>query len=236
MTFRIGNVAVGSIDMNNIGDDMVFLQDLADVDRTDMNDEYLENMAVLLQSLDSDSGDNIVITEAMHEALSDDDFDLATVSEDELSAIIKANGAEAVSESDAMEHVGEMLEAYDGVEEGTLDQHVADGLEIITFTQEEVTFDFSNVENLGKIDLEDNSADVIKEISLDTLLDMSDESNNIVISGNEIDSVEAVDTTGWQPSSTTENGDGTTTFIYSNDTTSDSISITIDDNINNTGL
>ena len=61
---------------------------LADIDRTDMNDEYLENMAVLLQSLDRDSGDNIIITQAMHEVLSDDDFDLATIFEDELSAII----------------------------------------------------------------------------------------------------------------------------------------------------
>ncbi len=134
---------------------------LADIDRTDMNDEYLENMAVVLQSLDRDSGDNIITTQAMHEVLSDDDFGLTTIFEDELSAIITENGAEAISESDAMEHVGDMIEVYNGVEEGTLDEHVSDELEIITFRQEEVLLDFTNVEEIGEIDLHNERAETL---------------------------------------------------------------------------
>ncbi|MBT8348039.1 MAG: hypothetical protein HKP62_01155, partial [Sulfurovum sp.] len=144
VTFKIGNVALGRIDTAAIEDGKVFLQDIADVERTDMNDEYVENMAVLLQSIDSDSGDNIVISEAMHAAFLDDSFDLATISEEELIAIIEANGATAVSEEDAMAHVGEMLEAYDGVEEGTLDVHIDDTPdEGIYILGEEHDIDFS---------------------------------------------------------------------------------------------
>jgi len=49
----------------------------------------------------------------MREVFSDADFDLATMSEQELTAIIyQETGLEAVSEYDAMIHVGDMLEEY----------------------------------------------------------------------------------------------------------------------------
>ena len=60
-----------------------------------------------------------------------------------------------------MEHVGDMIEVYNGVEEGTLDEHVSDELEIITFRQEEVLLDFTNVEELGEIDLHDERAETL---------------------------------------------------------------------------
>ncbi len=128
--FKLGDLVVGSMNMSDTSDDKVFLQDLAQVDRTDMNDEYVENMAVLLQSLDSDSSDNIVITQEMRDAFVDSDIDLATMSEEELVEVIEEVGRTAVSEEDAMEHVGEMLEEYDGVEEGELDERVADEEEL----------------------------------------------------------------------------------------------------------
>ena len=124
--FKLGDLVVGSMMMSDTSDDKVFLQDLAQVDRTDMNDEYVENMAVLLQSLDSDSSDNIVITQEMRDAFVDSDIDLATMSEEELVEVIEEVGRTAVSEDEAMEHVGEMLEEYEGVEEGELDERVAD--------------------------------------------------------------------------------------------------------------
>jgi hypothetical protein len=117
VTFLLGNIKIGDVDMSAISDGKVFLQDIADVDRTDLSDEYVENMAVLLQSIDSDSGDNIVITHEMHEAFSDDDFDLATISEQELIAIIEETGRKAVSEDEAMEHVQDMLEEHAGLNE-----------------------------------------------------------------------------------------------------------------------
>jgi len=115
VTFSIGNVVIGDIDMSTITDGQVFLQDIAEIDRSDMSDNYVENMAVLLQSLDNngDAYDGIVITDAMREAFSDANFDLATMSEQELTAIIyQETGLEAVSEYDAMIHVGDMLEEY----------------------------------------------------------------------------------------------------------------------------
>jgi hypothetical protein len=115
VTFTLGNIELGQIDTANIVDGKVFLQDIASVDRTNMNDNYVENMAVLLQSLDSDSGDNIVITEATHRAFSDESFDLESMSEEELKAVLKENSVEAVSEADAMEHVQDMLGVYTGM-------------------------------------------------------------------------------------------------------------------------
>ena len=131
VTFKLGNVAVGFIDTTSIEDGKVFLQDIANVDRTDLNDEYLENMAVLLQSLDSDSGDNIVITQAMHDAFSAKDFDLATISEEELALILEGVGVEAVSEDAAMEHVQEMLEAYTDLEADDFDARVSDDAAVV---------------------------------------------------------------------------------------------------------
>jgi len=50
VTFKLGSVTIGDIDMSDISDEQVFLQDIANVDRTDMNDEYVENM-VLYQKM-----------------------------------------------------------------------------------------------------------------------------------------------------------------------------------------
>jgi hypothetical protein len=83
-------------------------------------------MAVLLQSLDADNGDNIVITEEMHEAFSDDNFDLSTISEAELADIIEQTGHDAVSEDEAMSHVEHMLVEYGGMEEAELDARIED--------------------------------------------------------------------------------------------------------------
>jgi len=117
VTFMLGNVEIGSIDMEKHKDDKVFLQDLAGTERTDLDDAYVENMAVLLQSLDSDESERIIITEEMHEAFSDESFDLASISEEALVAVIEETGKEAVSEENAMEHVEDMLVKYTSLEE-----------------------------------------------------------------------------------------------------------------------
>ncbi|MCD6319984.1 MAG: hypothetical protein J7M03_04815, partial [Candidatus Desulfofervidaceae bacterium] len=96
--------------------------------------------------------------------------------------------------------------------------------------------DFSNVENIETIDISGNGIQSLEGISLDDILSMTDENNTITITGDAVDDVTAVDKSGWSSTSSTANGDGTTTFIYSNDTTADSVSVTIDDNVNNTGL
>jgi len=51
------------------------------------------------------------------------------------------------------------------------------------------------------------------------------------------DNVSTIDTQGWNKLSETHDGaTGTTTYEYSKDGSTDSITLVIDDNINNTGL
>ena len=128
VTFTIGGIVLGSMDTDNLQNEQLFLQDLANVARTDVNDEYVENMAVLLQSLDvdGDAYNGIVITQAMRDAFSDNDFDLATISEQDLVTIIEETGHTAINEDAAMEHVQDMLELHAGMDGAEFDQRVLD--------------------------------------------------------------------------------------------------------------
>jgi hypothetical protein len=165
VTFNLGNITMGSIDMGNIKDDKVFLQDLAGVDRTDVNDEYVENMAVLLQSLDdnSDAYDGIVITQEIRDAFSAEEFDLATISEDELVSIIENTGKDAISEDDAMVHVQDMLEDYAGIDEDSFDERVSD-----------ITVSMKNLEDTNEdivttVDTRDLTKDITDDAMDDSL-------------------------------------------------------------------
>ncbi|WP_228281183.1 hypothetical protein, partial [Malaciobacter pacificus] len=133
--FSVGGVTLGTATASDIASGQTFLQDIADVDRTDLNDEYLENMAVFLQSIDTaDSGDNIVITQAMHDALADVNIDLTTASEEDIKSLIESIGGTYVDEDDAMSHVQEMLEEYAGMEASEFDERVEDDEDIISAT------------------------------------------------------------------------------------------------------
>ncbi len=227
VTFKIGNVTIGSIDMDNISDNQVFLQDLASVDRKNMNNEYLENMAVLLQSLDvnGDAYDGIVITEAMREAFLDKSFDLKQTSEDELREIIEETGRVAVTEEDAMTHVQDVLEDHTDVIE--FDQHIDDDveeseiageaaiseeakLELDFVLEEEESLDFEQVgtpEFANTLNLAEDENEV--ELTFDDILTMTD-NNELVILGDSSDAVNLKDSEGhsWikSDSSVVENG------------------------------
>ncbi|MEA3384543.1 MAG: hypothetical protein U9Q20_07730, partial [Campylobacterota bacterium] len=137
VTFSVGGVTLGTATASDIESGHTFLQDIADVDRTDLNDEYLENMATFLQSVDTpDSGDNIVITPEVHAALADADIDLRTASEQEVADLVESIGATYVEEDVAMEHVQEMLEEYAGMDESEFDEHIDDSLQTATFGTE----------------------------------------------------------------------------------------------------
>ncbi|MDX1352075.1 MAG: hypothetical protein R3254_03625 [Thiomicrorhabdus sp.] len=132
ITFSIGNVILASIAANELSDAMtdgkLFLQEIAGVEYADLNNEYVENMAVLLQTLDSnaDANDGIQISTAMHETFSDDSFDLTTISGEELQSILIDNGLTPVSEEVAMAHVQEMLEELANVDSSEFDEHIPD--------------------------------------------------------------------------------------------------------------
>jgi len=111
-----------------------------------MNDEYVENMAVLLQSLDvdGDAYNGIVITEEMRDAFSDDNFDLATISEEDLRIIIEETGRSAVTEDDAMTHVQDMLVEYTDLEVSDLEVRIDENLvETTSDLLSGIGFDFS---------------------------------------------------------------------------------------------
>jgi hypothetical protein len=103
----------------------------------------------------------------------------------------------------------------------------------------DIDLDFSDtnlesISNIEKIDL--TSGDhTLTNLSLDDVLDMTDANNTLEITGDDADELLNVDTTGWTQESVVDDGTSTT-YTYSNDTTSDSITLIVDDNIQNSGL
>ena len=111
ITFKVGGVVLGTATAEDVTSGRTFLQDIADVERSNLSDDYLENMAVFLQSLDEnhESSDGIVITDDTRLALQNVDFDLREASEEELQHLIEQMGGQYVNEADAMKHVKDML-------------------------------------------------------------------------------------------------------------------------------
>jgi hypothetical protein len=132
VVFSVGGVVLGVATAEDIASGQTFLQDIADVELTNLNDEYLENMATFLQSIDSDDGDNIIITEQMRELLADASIDLRVASEEEVAQLVQSVGATYVEEDVAMEHVQEMTEEYTDLEAEDFEEHIDDS--IITAT------------------------------------------------------------------------------------------------------
>ncbi|RUM61194.1 MAG: hypothetical protein DSZ03_08890, partial [Sulfurimonas sp.] len=205
VTFAIGNVTLGSIDMSHISDDQVFLQDIASVERSNMNDEYLENMAVLLQSLDDNHNayDGIVISEASRSAFEEFSFDLESVSEAELHEVIESIGTTVVSEDQAMMHVQSVLEEHTEISE--FDARIVDFV-----LDEAEPLIFENIPTPERTDVLDMSAfDHNIELTLDDVLTMT-QSNELVILGENGDhvSLKDSDTDSWVKSDSgiVENG------------------------------
>ncbi len=75
---------------------------------------------------------------------------------------------------------------------------------------------------------------IINNLSLSDVLDMTDPGNTLEITGDSSDTL-SVDTVGWTQTSAVDNGTNTT-YEYSHDGSSDSISLTVDDEIITTGI
>jgi len=116
ISFRVGNVVIGTVSSAAMADGTLFLQEIAGVGLENMNNDYVENMAVLLQSLDNDADayNGIVIEQSVHQALSDDSFDMETISKADLQALLVDNGYQPVDEDAAMQHVRDMIELETG--------------------------------------------------------------------------------------------------------------------------
>jgi len=119
---------------------------------------------------------------------------------------------------------------YDGTTEidagAGFDTIVLDGDLDIDFSDANI----ARIENIEKLDLTEGTHNVA--LSLDDVLNMTDEDNTLEITGDDADSLN-VDTSGWTQESAEDDG-SVTTYTYSNG--SDSITLIVDDNINNTGL
>jgi len=135
ITFKVGGVVLGTATPEDVASGKTFLQDIADVDRTDLNDEYLENMATFLQSLDENRNpdDGIVITDATRTLLQEADLDLRTATGEQVQTLVEGIGARYVNEADAMTHVKNMLIKHTGLQEEDFGEHVSDSRSIEIF-------------------------------------------------------------------------------------------------------
>ncbi|MCP4881343.1 MAG: hypothetical protein GY905_12415, partial [Gammaproteobacteria bacterium] len=131
ITFKVGGVVLGTATAEDVTSGRTFLQDIADVERSNLADDYLQNMAVFLQSLDQnhDASDGIVISEAVRDALGDMELDLRTATEAEVQQLVESVGGIYVSEQQAMEHVQEMLIEYGELEAEDFDTYEQDVLD-----------------------------------------------------------------------------------------------------------
>jgi hypothetical protein len=143
ITFKVGGVVLGTATPEDVASGKTFLQDIADVDRTDLNDEYLENMATFLQSLDENHhpDDGIVITDATRIALQEADLDLRTATGEEVQTLVESIGARYVNEADAMAHVKDMLMKHTGLQEDDFREHVSDSNRVDIFDYVATTAD-----------------------------------------------------------------------------------------------
>ncbi len=104
------------------------------------------------------------------------------------------------------------------------------------------SFDFSKLDNIEIIDLTDNGNHEITGMKLSDIVGMTDSDNELAIRGDASDNVASItedvtigsELNEWSKA-TTDNG-SSITYEYSKNDGSESISLTIDDNINNTGL
>ena len=128
VTFKVGDVVIGTATPEDMAQSNIFLQDLANVDRSDLNNEYVENMGVFLQSLDADGNPNngITISNGTHALFDGVSLNLKTASESEVKAVLEQVGKTAVSEEEAMAHVKSMLQQHS--DQTDFDEHIDDSI------------------------------------------------------------------------------------------------------------
>jgi len=139
ITMKIGNVTLAEFDADSIQGDVLFLQDIAGVALSDVNNDYVENMAIFLQLLDEDGDptNGIQISDATHEALADyvdpttgEPLNMATADKQMLSDVLghlgisftaqsetdpdPSDGSQNVFETQAMTHVADTITEQGG--------------------------------------------------------------------------------------------------------------------------
>ena len=146
--FFVGSIYIGMATSDEIQSGQIFLQDIADVARSNLNDEYVENMAVFLQSIDDNNNayDNIVITQEMRDKLMGESLDLRTAGEQEVKDLIDRVGGNYVDEDAAMQHVKDILMQDTGMTEADFDERTPDHSDIAV--ESLLVDDSNNVDDL----------------------------------------------------------------------------------------
>ncbi|MGE4503644.1 MAG: hypothetical protein AB7D03_12290, partial [Thiomicrospira sp.] len=123
VTFSVGGVVIGTATPEDLALGAVFLQDLADVARTDLNSDYVQKMAVFLQSLDSrgTTADGIQIDAAAAQALAGLSLNLSAMSMEQVAQLVSSIGYAPVDVETAMDHVRDMLIAHTALTEDDFD-------------------------------------------------------------------------------------------------------------------
>ena len=131
----------------------------------------------------------------------------------------------------------DILKGGDGVDTlvfDSADTLIDGGYDIDTLIVTETgALDFSNVYNIEEIDLSGNGAQDISGLSLDDILNMTDGNNELSITGDAEDNVNAIDATGWTETSQTANATSTT-YVYNNG--ADTVTLTVDNTVDSTVL
>lgn|GEM_PF-2176031 len=119
VTFSIGSIIIGTADAGDLAAGKVFLQDLANTDRTDLEDDYVQVMAVFLQTLDSEgnTAGGIQISDSAHQAFADESLNLSSMSLAQMNDLLVAHGYTPVDIETAMDHVMDMLVANTELDE-----------------------------------------------------------------------------------------------------------------------
>ena len=167
ITFKIGGVVLGVATAEDVTSGRTFLQDIADVERSNLSDDYLENMAIFLQSLDANynPGDGITITQQMRINLADIELDLRQASSGEVKQVIEQVGGIYVERAEAMEHVKDMLIEYSDMSEGDFELIDTESLVAQTeSSQSDQQNSLSSIEN--------------EKITLEVLADLEDIDSN----------------------------------------------------------
>ena len=153
ITLTLGSVIIAEFSADQVQGDVLFLQDIAGVPLSDVNNEYVENMAIFLQALDADANpeNGIQITpetaaffEGYTDAGTGEALNLATAGKQMLANALSAAGEftpegfvfTAVSETDPVQEDG----SQNVFETGALD-HVAETIEDLSGVRDPEGFD-----------------------------------------------------------------------------------------------
>jgi len=150
------------------------------------------------------------------------------------------DGVDTLSNTENLQFADGVYSVENSLFTASADINQSDDYNIITLDDGiDMNFSDDNLESLSDVDelnMQNNSANSIEGITLDDILEMTDDNNTLTITGDDQDSLE-IDTNGWEENTPAvmDNDTGMTTYEYSNGS-GDIITLNIDEQIHSTGM